>query len=367
MGISVDAWRIRIGSFALHYIKNFNSTNLSKSNNTASNISKNCNVKGVPLQFLSIMKYSLYVVFILLLIAGVETNPGPFDNETQDYLTAFESRMALLIKSSKEETLKAINNVRTDVNNLTVKVAGIKDDLTLANKRITDLETKNNELNGKIDELENHIRKSNILIFGLIEADGGNEPIDDFLTFTKSQLGIDIDPNVVDNVYRMGKVYGKRPLFVSFNKLSVKNNVMKNAFKLKGSKISISEDLTKTARAKKKYILACANKARAAGHVVKIKNDNLIVGSTSFNYQQLQAPAWLQTLGVNTNENIPENSLKRPRVISPQASSSSNDQTLNNTILGNEMPPPSNAEEGEGFRSRSSSRSKKPKKHFTQE
>jgi hypothetical protein len=113
-----------------------------------------------------------------------------------------------------------------------------------------------------------------------------------------------------------------------------KADAMKNVSKLKGTNISVSNDLTKTARAKKKFVLGCASQARAAGYQVKVRNENLLIDST-LNYSQLKEQGWLSKLSKER-----ESSLKRPRKDSSQADSSFENLKENREIQGNEMPPP---------------------------
>jgi hypothetical protein len=172
----------------------------------------------------------------------------------------------------KNETIQAVNKVQIDVTKLTDHVAALREDLNSANKKVGELEIKNFELNQKMDELEYQIRKCNIIVLGLTEFEGGNKPMDDLQKFVKISLNVNIERNDISQVYRMGIVFGKRPLFVSFAKYGAKVDVMKNVSKLKGTSVSISDDLTKPARVKKKFIIGCSNQAKEAGHQVKIRN-----------------------------------------------------------------------------------------------
>jgi hypothetical protein len=155
-----------------------------------------------------------------------------------------------------------------------------------------------------------------------------------------------MERNDISQVYRMGKVFGKRPLFVSFAKYGAKVDVMKNVAKLKGTSVSISDDLTKTALAKKKFIIGCSNQAKAAGHQVKFRNGSLVISSKILNYYQLKEQGWL--LSLNRER---DNSLKRPLNESPQDENSFDNQNSRGESQGNEMPPTLNFEEG-GMRSR---------------
>lgn len=183
-----------------------------------------------------------------------------------------------------------------------------------------------------------------------------------FLVFTHSQLGIEINKGDINQCYRLGKVNGKRPLFVSFTKLDTKDKVMKNAYKLKGTTKSLSNDLTNKARTRKKFVLACANQARAAGHIVKVSKNKIIVGNIAMNYQELNSSGWLVKLGEKLTASNSDKQLKRPRNDSQNDSNNSNEEKDLVVTQENDMPPPSRSE-GEGKRSRSSSLSKRAKKN----
>jgi hypothetical protein len=62
---------------------------------------------------------------------------------------------------------------------------------------------------------------------------------------------------------------------------------MKILFKLKGSNISVSKDLTPKARAIRKTVLKCAKDARAEGFNVKIKARSLIIINKECDFQML--------------------------------------------------------------------------------
>jgi hypothetical protein len=81
--------------------------------------------------------------------------------------------------------------------------------------------------------LENKLKRNNIIVFGISDIDGGNEPIDDFVLLASCKLDINIDKNSISQAYRIGKNYGKRPLLVSFINYNSKENIMKNVGKLK--------------------------------------------------------------------------------------------------------------------------------------
>lgn len=347
-------WRARIGCFTC--------SRSYKSKNDGNNYrARKC--FGMHNSYLSVI-----VLIYMLLIGGIESNPGP---TLEELIERSEERLTVLINSSlkqSNETLQAVNSLKGKVNDISTQLSGMQDNLSDAQSRILKLEKENEELHTMLDKLDNNSRKNNIIVFGLPEVDGNDNPAADFASFAINKLEIDISPNVLSNAYRIGKNHGHRPLFVQFSQYKFKNQVMQNVSKLKGTKISISDDLTPSARAHKKIILKCSNEAKSAGHEVKIKNNYLLVDNIKVNYDSLKKPNWLHTF--SNKEGIESsNERKRTRTSSPSQHGVPNKELRhsdgNSTPhisrkQGNGMPPPQQTEGG-AARPRSTSRGKKGK------
>jgi hypothetical protein len=71
---------------------------------------------------------------------------------------------------------------------------------------------------------------------------------------------------------------------------------MKYVGKLKGTSVSISDDLTPTTRSQKKIMLNCASDARNLGRNVKARSNFIIVDNVTVLYSELKNPNWLQSL-----------------------------------------------------------------------
>jgi hypothetical protein len=109
MGVSIDVWRIRIGCFSPKYRQ-------------SKCIFKN---KLIVTPRKGFFLHCFVVICFMLIIGGIETNPGPTLQEIQELITASEnslmSKIAELVNNSKKETIKAVNDVKTDVSNLSSK------------------------------------------------------------------------------------------------------------------------------------------------------------------------------------------------------------------------------------------------------
>ena len=113
-------------------------------------------------------------------------------------------------------------------------------------------------LNRRCDDLEQYSRRNNIRIFGVCEEEQEN-PVAVALEIFNQKMGIKLKETDIDRAHRVGKKSRgaesgaadrnssshKRPIIVRFTGYSVRNSVFNSKSKLKGTKITIREDLTK--------------------------------------------------------------------------------------------------------------------------
>lgn len=105
------------------------------------------------------------------------------------------------------------------------------------------------------------------------------------LTLIKNKL--DLDPNGmgIDSVMRVGKVnktddgiLGRlRPILVKFHRIRDRDTVLRNAKKLKGTRIFINEDYPEAVRQKRKELLPKMREARQRGDIAFLRYDKLVI------------------------------------------------------------------------------------------
>lgn len=100
------------------------------------------------------------------------------------------------------------------------------------------------KLEDKIDSMEQYSRRKNIRIYGVAE----NPKINVSEEVGKTLKTLNLEQKQVAECYRIGKVKNDkpRPIFVKFCNYEDKHQVILSRKKLKGTKIHIKEDLTKT-------------------------------------------------------------------------------------------------------------------------
>ena len=289
MGVSLQQWRSSIGSFSSILINRL--PKIKPSNNKCNGKTESSGPGGITIIFL--------VLAALLLIGGVEQNPGPGDEVLPQSVPELYNMLKGLINTRTDETLSAVNEVKQEIGSTNNKIDNLTSDLQGAQDQISTLKSDNKELLARVDRLENETRKNNAVFFGLPEESEGENIIDTVKSFANKMLSIVLHDNDVATSYRLGKNKGKRPILVSFNTQKIKLDIMKAAPKLKGSKMSISDDLTPKARAAKKLLLKCAHEARSMNLATKIKGRTLEVNGQIFTHDMLQNPSWLRDANVS--------------------------------------------------------------------
>ena len=101
------------------------------------------------------------------------------------------------------------------------------------------------ELNNKTDNLEQYSRRSNLRIYGVMESN--RENTDNLVVnIAQEKLGVSLSPDDIDRSHRIGKPRRGKPraIIVKFSSYKKRMEIFKNKSKLKGSSLTIREDLT---------------------------------------------------------------------------------------------------------------------------
>lgn len=125
-------------------------------------------------------------------------------------------------------------------------VEEVKNNLSRQDVEIKSLQKQNQELKGRLEGTEHYIRSKNIRVYGIIEQET-EVLLEKMCDVLKSKLKTNITTDDVDQIYRVGKrsAESTRPIIVKFVNIKTKNLILKNRKMLKGTKIVITEDLTR--------------------------------------------------------------------------------------------------------------------------
>jgi hypothetical protein len=146
-----------------------------------------------------------------------------------------KSELELLIVKAVESATKSITE---DLRALKEEVSSLKEELVAKDFKIRHLETT-------VDDLEQYGRRNNLRIFGIPERD--NEKTDDIVIDVASKIGVVLDSSCIDRSHRVGKKgTHHRPIIVKFTSYAHRRSVFSQKKLLKGTKITVREDLTKS-------------------------------------------------------------------------------------------------------------------------
>lgn len=110
------------------------------------------------------------------------------------------------------------------------------------NLKIRKLETENKDLKNKIEKLKRNQKKNGIVIHGIkIHKE---LTIEFICSQIKSLLQVDVTPNQISDFYTLGQ-NETSPIKIELVHNWKKREILKNTYKLKGTKIYFSSDLTK--------------------------------------------------------------------------------------------------------------------------
>ncbi|XP_044750628.1 protein unc-13 homolog C-like [Coccinella septempunctata] len=100
-------------------------------------------------------------------------------------------------------------------------------------------------LEEKMDKVQQNEKVNNICVYNLPEEQD-RDTREIFIQLCKDKMNIKIPQENIATCYRVGKVSEKpRPVIIKFQQYAAKKLVLKNVYKLKGTKVGIAEDLTK--------------------------------------------------------------------------------------------------------------------------
>jgi len=101
------------------------------------------------------------------------------------------------------------------------------------------------QFESRLDELEQYGRRNNVRIFGVQEND--NEDTNAIVEKVASKMNVSLPDSAIDRSHRIGsKGAFPRPIIVKFTSYAYRSEVFFNKKRLKGTKITVREDLTKT-------------------------------------------------------------------------------------------------------------------------
>jgi len=218
----------------------------------------------------------------LIYLQTIEKNPGPPD-VTLEGIASLLQKVAsdLAVVKTNTDTLK------TDLQDLKQSVEQRFAENT---KCLQDLKSENCDMQRRLNQLERHVRRNNVIIFG-VPADVSIENA--LGKICQENLELQQVP-AYESAFRFGKQTEKPPILVKFREQSDKEAIMSRVSKLKGSKLSVSDDLTPEDQAARRTIIAAAKVANVKNIPCRVRRTGLLVGNQLLLPAELCNPDWVK-------------------------------------------------------------------------
>lgn len=182
----------------------------------------------------------------------------------------------------EEENKKQTEIITQNINREILLIRKELQDEIVKTENIT---TEVNSLSKKYNNLEKTNRQNNIIIYN------ANFQTGDLTDFTVNlinyYLGLRISSDSVNNIYLLGKKQENPPILVKFISNLTKRKIFNSCSKLKGSDITISEDLSQEEREERKTLVQYLKEAKAVNLKSHIKGSRLYVNSKAYTIDDL--------------------------------------------------------------------------------
>lgn len=159
----------------------------------------------------------------------------------------------------------------SQMQHLNAKIMPIQNDLYVIQKKLERAQRK-------VYNLQRQRKRKNILIY---QADVGVKTIEeierDLRRMFKDKLGVEVKPEEVDYTSVVRRSRGDPVVKMGLTSWRKKGELLRNARKLKGTGMAITDDYTPEVSRKRKKLIPEMLRLRRLGHYATIKYDRLVV------------------------------------------------------------------------------------------
>ena len=166
--------------------------------------------------------FLVLIIAILLVIGGVEVNPGPGDEDVKmimNMLGGMKDEMNKRFEENKEEMKKRFETAERRTEGLHGEWMGLKNEVNDLSNQMKEMKK---ELS-RIDAIEKDIRSRNVVIYGIDTKHMENkyDTVYRLMEIFINQMNMRLHEDSIDNCFWLGRRKGKRPLLVKFTRGSL--------------------------------------------------------------------------------------------------------------------------------------------------
>lgn len=255
--------------------------------------------------------------FALLVVHGVERNPGPGQENDKGGAGAAagkgntgpgsRTRQAAAANEPSLSDIMAklisMESMKDDIHKISENVASMRKDFESLKKTVNVMQNEIDGLRTEVDTLERHnrelweenqylndtmesmgknlnlidtqMRRNNLIVFGLskeeTDSKGCMKVVSELLN---GKMGVrDVE---IEHAHRLGKGTNS-PVLIKCRRSEDKKNILKAKLKLKGTKVYIDEDYSQNTREVRRILIGKMKEMKEQGKEVKLKHDHLVV------------------------------------------------------------------------------------------
>ncbi|UYV70560.1 hypothetical protein LAZ67_7003537 [Cordylochernes scorpioides] len=241
--------------------------------------------------------YLIRVIAILLIIGGVELNPGP-PTKKQTTLSTVRTPET---KEVMEDDLKSIviqihTELRTLGARLESRLHNIEQKFDEWDQRLTVIETSQktclelatkNDLRIKTledhgDMLDRKTRENNLIFYGIKgpEAENSDETLCKLVTAINEKMQIQIESEIM-RCHRLSKK-ANAPILVEIPKQTTRIALLRNSYKLRGDKIFVNKDYTLKTREQRRLLITKKKELSEKGIHSKLRDNKLFANGQKY-------------------------------------------------------------------------------------
>lgn len=252
-----------------------------------------------------VMKLSVIVLLLLITAGDVEQNPGPVNN-TEKIEKLQKAVDSLLSNTNRyqEENSKKLDAINAGIASIGSRVSKLEERVdaiersqeglsatgsqAIPKQNIVSVQRQVVALGDLVDDMNGRMRRNNLIFRGISEKE--NETWSDteaiVADFVKENLGIGL--GTVERTHRLGakRANFNRPIMVKFLDFKNKQEVLRNAFKLKNlsPEIRLCEDFSPKVRFARNKLWEFARQFREQDIKYKISFNKLLVNNSAYIY-----------------------------------------------------------------------------------
>lgn len=201
-------------------------------------------------------------------------------NKIWEEIKSFRAEM----QTMKQENSDSKDQLNKIFNTCTQTEEKIKE-ISLKNEKnaeeIEKLQGIVSKLENQNSYLEQQIKKKNLIIYNILETNEENyaDLENTLIELINAKMELNIQSQDIEEISRIGKIreYTNRPIKVVFTSIKLRNTILRNSSKLKGSDTWIKTDMTKKMLNEQIQLKSYQNNLKKLGYNATIKANKLYI------------------------------------------------------------------------------------------